>query len=159
MGTARAADERGAEGRARGEAGERAGVIVQTSRGRCFVPAAQARAVLESPRTSPVPGAEFGMLWFEGRVLVAVPFEACLDARAPLGERATGGGAPRSALVCELGGESYALTGVEIVATGRFEGDEKSGVLLHEGSEVPCCVLCAPEAGVGLEDDSRGPRA
>jgi hypothetical protein len=132
------------------------GVIVQTAQGTGFVRAEQALGFVESARTSPVPGATFSLLWFDGRVLVAVPFETCLAASARQGVspgRPAVGLVRRSALVCECGGEVYALTGVEVVATGTFEvvGSGATADAVRSGAdEVPLWVL-VPPAFTGAE--------
>lgn len=154
----------------------KSGVIVECAGRRLFVSARQALAVVEAPRPTGVPGADFSLVWFEGEVLVAVPFETCVPGGVlPAVTSAIGAGEPSApalrrpgarrpaALICELGDRRYGLTGVEVLASGRFEPAGASGILrdtllqegvlqegvLHDGVEVPECVLEEPKGLVG----------
>lgn len=96
-----------------------AGVIVDAGRGRVFVGADQAIGVLGGARLSPVAGAPLSMFWFEGEVLVALPFLACAgDEGRPAAWR---GGRAAQVLIGELGGRRYGLTDVMVLASGTFE--------------------------------------
>lgn len=140
------------------DSGRKLGVIVQTGQGIGFVSAEQTLGFVESARTSPVPGTTFSVLWFEGRVLLAVPFEACLAgaaARAQTPERPAPLANRRAALICELGGEPYALTGVDVLASGRFERvgshegqREATPGVRYAGGDVSLWVLSLPAAAL-----------
>lgn len=156
--------------------GQAAGVVVDTGRGRVFVEATQALRVLEAPRLSPVPNAGFSLLWFEGEVIAAVPFQSCVAGPAeepkpvagdPVEGAAVEGAAVEGAvvaaspggrsssgavedvqaglsevLVCELGGQRYALTGVRVLASGVL--DLEGRTVRFAGAAVPHCRLVPP---------------
>ena len=150
--------------------GRAPGVVVDGGDGWVFVGAELALGVLDGPRLSPVPNAGFSLLWFEGEVIAAVPFRSCLPfsegllPEAVLPEGAVGApGArmqPREAespavraigecsqvLVCELAGQRYGLTGVQVLATGEFErvSGDKGDSVRFSGLVVPRCSLAPP---------------
>lgn len=121
----------------------RPGVVVEVAGRRLFVSAQQACAVLEVACPTAVPGAAFSLVWFEGEVLVAVPFEACVSERhlrvsadpTPGSEdsQSLGDARPGPALICVLGERRYALLDVKILASGLFEPLESRGEPRAEG--------------------------
>ncbi len=130
-----------------------AGVIIETPAGRRFVAAENALVALDSPRLSPLPGTRLELLWFEGRVVPAAAWSV-LTEEPGAGPRTRRDSTSRklanekSALVCEHGGQLLALTGVELVASGRFSraasADEPQAAVVH-GSET---ILAADLAGL-----------
>jgi hypothetical protein len=121
-----------------------AGVIIETPAGRRFVPAENALMALDSPRLSPLPGTRLELLWFEGRVVPAAAWSVLTEEPGAAPRTRRDGtsrklAGERSALVCEHGGQLLALTGVELVASGRFSratsSDEPTRAVIH-GSET-----------------------
>lgn len=127
------------------------GIVVEADPGPLFIAAEQALACVESPRLSPVPGASFSILWFEGQVLVTVPLTDCLPealvtAASPAGSDE---GRRSKVLICEIEGERYALTNMEPVTSGRFEIGDASpetgrATVRYPGGEAVLCTLTVP---------------
>lgn len=131
------------------------GVIIETPVGRRFVPAEHALMALDNPRLSPLPGTPLELLWFEGRVVAAAAWSVLTDdaatgARPRRDSTSRKLSSERSALVCEHGGQLLALTGVELVASGRFSrkspagaAQETAAVVIHGSEEILAADLAA----------------
>ncbi len=165
------------------DSGRVAGVVVDAGRGRVFVGADQAIGALAEPRLCPVARAPLSLLWFEGEVLVAIPFLSCVDGGAVARRAEADGERPPHVLIGELGGQRYGLTDLVVLAGGSFEraplpqapreepsdavavmGDAAEEGVRFEGAVIPSCRLSLPSAlspGAmpGLKRESGGPGA
>lgn len=83
---------------------ERGGLIVRLEQGRRFVPASSAKSVLSDITVAPLPGSRFGMGLAEGRILLVLPISQV----------------GTDFVVCEIEGESVALSGLAVIASGVF---------------------------------------
>lgn len=106
-------------GAAAATSGEIGGVVVRIGSARAFVPASVAMKVLPMPVVARVPGGPpdlVGVALVEGEM---VPVVAIVDLVPTRGQRDN-----RPMLVCAHGGERVGLVGLEVLATGRFPGNE-----------------------------------
>ncbi len=100
--------------------GSEGGVVVRTRAGLRFVPARWARTALDAPRLSRVPGAPFGIVWFEGRVVPVLAFEGT----GPLEEVGESGGEESAGvLLCEFEGRWFGLAGLRLIKSGVFPAE------------------------------------
>ncbi|MGC4090695.1 MAG: hypothetical protein QM756_23045 [Polyangiaceae bacterium] len=86
-----------------------AAVIVRGPSGRSFVRATETRQIVPQPTISRLPTSDLCMTLIGGRVVSVVEL----------------GGSTGALLVCELGGEPVAFSGLEIERVGLFEVDQR----------------------------------
>jgi hypothetical protein len=85
-----------------------AGLLV-LCQGQCaFIPATVVRVIRHDVVITPFPGTELGMALIGGRVVPVVSLGPC----------------KRALVVCELDGETVAVSGLEPLRSGIFDGDE-----------------------------------
>ena len=101
-----------------------AGIILMARGSRHFLPSAITQRIIHTLPITRVPGDGTPLSTWDGRVVTAVP----------LGEDA-------HAVLCEVDGETIALSGVAVERTGFFEAAE--GGVLVEGQRVPLLSLSA----------------
>ncbi len=80
------------------------GAVIETERGRFFVAGTQARFVVAPARVTKVPGSRLGLALIDGRVMSVLS----------LGKKGA------HMLVCELGGQLIALSGLTVLRTGEI---------------------------------------
>jgi hypothetical protein len=103
----------------------RAGLIVKVRGELCFVAAELSLQVLSRPVVSRVPGTEIGMTLYGGRVIPVI--ELGTDAR--------------QLVVCDAGGETVGLGGLEVVEAGFFEAEDAD--VVHAGARIAPFDLAA----------------
>jgi hypothetical protein len=104
------------------------GIVVRRGDALGFVPAEVARRVVQRPVVSRVPGTDIGLALIAGRVIAVV-------AVAP--ERST---APEL-VVCDIGTDLVALSGLEVVEAGTY--DREGDVVVLHGQPVPLFDVAA----------------
>lgn len=109
------------------------GVLVQRAGQLEFVPEHVLRRIVPRPVVSRVPGTELGLALIAGRVVSVISV-------AP-DDRTDG-----VLLLCTVGDEVVALSGLGVVFSGLFESD--SGVVSWEGQRVPTLDVGALVANV-----------
>lgn len=87
------------------------GAVIQTEEGRFFVPSREAHSITGNVKVTPVPGSRLGIALVEGRVLSVLK----------LGDQR------EHVLLCEFQGQSLALSGVTVLATGEFPASRAEG--------------------------------
>jgi hypothetical protein len=98
-----------------------AGVVVRRGDRLSFIPADAAVRIVQRPEITRVPGAEIGMALIAGRVVAVIE----LDKRK--GEL----------LLCELEGETIALSGLQVRSAGFFDvADGGDGAVVLDGERV-----------------------
>jgi chemotaxis signal transduction protein len=110
-------------------AGSVGGVLLRIARKSFFLPASVAIKVLPMPVVARVPGAPpdlVGVALVEGEMVPVVALAELVPMRS--------GRDNRPMLVCSFHGERIGLVGLEIVATGKFTGDETH--IDHQGERI-----------------------
>src|SRR5690606_1225701 len=96
-----------------------AGVVIRVADQRRFVSAARAKEIVSGAVISPVPATNIGMTLLSGRVIPVIQVGPEHDLL----------------LVCELDGETFALSGASVVQAGFFE--QSGDGVLFDGERVP----------------------
>lgn len=112
------------------------GVVLRIAKKRFFLPASIAIKVLPMPVVARVPGAPpdlVGVALVEGEMVPVVAVAELVPARS--------GRDNRPMLVCSFRGERIGLVGLEVVATGKFIGDETH--IDHEGERIEAFDVAA----------------
>lgn len=112
------------------------GVLLRIARERHFLPASIAIKVLPMPVVARVPGAPpdlVGVALVEGEMVPVVAVAELVPTRS--------GRDNRPMLVCSYLGERVGIVGIEVIATGKFTGDETA--IEHEGERVAAFDVAA----------------
>lgn len=117
------------------------GVVFRVGSGLHFLPATIATKLLPVPELARVPGAPREL---RGIALVDGDMIPVVDAAAMIGGGA--GAASGAMLVCTVLGETLALVGLEVVATGRFEVE--GDAVRHHGEGAKTFDIAAAIARV-----------
>jgi hypothetical protein len=88
------------------------GLLVRCRGELAFIPAPQVRFIRYDVFITPFPGTELGMALLDGRVVPVIS----------LGPRV------RALVVCDIDGETIAISGLEPMRSGFFEGDEQGPI-------------------------------
>lgn len=98
-----------------------AGVVVGRGDGLSFIPAEAAVRIVPRPEITRVPGVEIGMALIGGRVVAVIE----------LGKR------KGELLLCDVGGETIALSGLQVRSAGFFDvADGEAGAVVVDGQRV-----------------------
>lgn len=95
-----------------------AGLLVHNSGALGFIPAAIIRTIRHDIVVTRLPNSELGMALVLGRVVPVIS----------LGDEG------RTLIICEVDGELFAISGLEPIESGIFDGDERG--MRHEGAWV-----------------------
>lgn len=102
-----------------GDAGHSAGVVVGLDGERYFVPAEVAQSIVQRPVVTRVPGSEIGMALIGGRVVTVIDVGPRRD----------------ELLLCEVGGEPLALSGLSVLGSGFYPVED--GMVRVDDELVP----------------------
>jgi hypothetical protein len=99
------------------------GLLVRCNGELAFIPAPQVRFIRYDVVVTPFPGREVGMALLDGRVVPVISL----------------GPQVRALVVCDIDGETIAVSGLEPMRSGFFEGDEQGPI--EDGRLVPTVPL------------------
>jgi hypothetical protein len=95
------------------------GLLVRCNGELAFIPASQVSYIRYDVVVTPFPGREVGMALLDGRVVPVISLGPLI----------------RALVVCDVDGETIAVSGLEPMRSGFFEGDEQGPI--EDGKHIP----------------------